>query len=531
MCSLAGRRINERTNTQELTYYTTNGPPTEQMNPDRRVSLLGSTCDWRMSLRGAVRIALTLLVLTLVYPGVSVRAGAPEDSIRLVFVGDVMLGRWIGELSDRYGAGYPLAPVAPLLAAADIAFGNLESPLTDAPYLANGYNLQAAPAQVVALEGAGFDVVSLANNHVTDHGVDGVLETIRVLDQAGIAHVGAGANITDAHQVWIENASAVKVAFLAYDRTGGSVPATEVSAGSARAANRMLTDIAGARQNADLVVVSLHWGDEYRSTPAGWQREYARTLAVAGADLIVGHHPHVVQPLEWLEIPGRDRPALVAYSLGNFIFDQEFSTETSESVLLSCQAGLEGVRSARLLPVCIRQGRVSPLGTADGEGVLTRIMPVDRPAIPAKMFSATVLPTGERDFQVSWWVAPEIRRDSAPLSLDVDGDGQSERVQLAADGACVLSADEQPLWCTSRQWQVWRAVLDDFDGDGLAELVTLAQHNEERGPAWGGMVQVWEWQDGRFELLWRSVVGDYRELWVADMDGDATRDIGVDEGS
>ena len=104
-------------------------------------------------------------------------------------------------------------------------------------------------------------------------------------------------------------------------------------------------------------------------------------------------------------------------------------------------------------------------------------------------------------------------------------------VRMDGDRTCVQTADDAWLWCSSRQWQVWRAMLDDVDGDGLAELVTLAQHDEEYGPAQGAMVQVWEWRDGRIRLFWHSLHGDYRALWAADIDGDGTRDIGVDEGT
>ena len=157
-------------------------------------------------------------------------------------------------------------------------------------------------------------------------------------------------------------------------------------------------------------------------------------------------------------------------------------------------------------------------------------MPATNPATPAKVFSAAVLPTGERDFQVGWSLGADVRRDEAPLASDVDGDGVAERVQLSSGGLCVLSADGAARWCAPPQWQPWEAALDDVDDDGLAELVVLAQQNEEWGPAWGTFVQVWEWRDGRFSLLWRSPADDYRRVWLADADGDGTRDIGVDEG-
>lgn len=500
-----------------MTHYTTNGRAKEY------------TPRWPTGFRFAA--AVVKLVLCALFTVVAAEAAGPSDEVRLVFVGDVMIGRWIGELIDKYGSEYPLQPAHPFLREADIAFGNLESPLTTAPYIRNGYNLVANPAHVSSLTLAGFDVMGLGNNHITDHGPAGITETVRTLEEVGIAYLGAGTTITEAHRSWIGEISSVRVAYLAYDSTWGSVPATESRAGSAHPDDRVVADISRARQEADLVVVSVHWGQEYKSLPNKQQRGYARMLAKAGADIIVGHHPHVVQPLEWLLVPGRDSPTLVAYSLGNFIFDQEFSEETSESAILSCQVGPAGVQNARLIPVHIRQGQARPVSSRQGEKVLSRLLPRDKASPPYKMFSAVTLPTGESDFQTAWWVTPDDPPTLPPLTTDVDGNGQSEALALSDHRVCVLTVEGATLWCTPPQWQIWAGALDDVDGDGLAELITVGQQNEEVAPAVGGLVQVWEWLDGEFRLLWRSLPGDYRRLWLADMDGDGGRDIGVNEGS
>ena len=142
-----------------------------------------------------------------------------------------MIGRTIGRLLDRYGPDYAFRQVEPLLTEADLAFGNLESPLTTAPYVRSGYNLVSDPARVSSLTLGGFDVVALANNHVTDHGADGLIQIIETLDGAGIAHVGAGRTITEAHQYWVGQAGPVTVAYLAYDATWGSRAATADSRG------------------------------------------------------------------------------------------------------------------------------------------------------------------------------------------------------------------------------------------------------------------------------------------------------------
>ena len=298
----------------------------------------------------------------------------PSDTGRLVFAGDVMIGRTIGQLIDKYGPDYPFRTVESLLREADLAFGNLESPLTTAPYVRTGYNLVSDPARVSSLTLVGFDVMALANNHVTDHGADGLSQMLDTLDQAGMAHVGAGRTITEAGQYWVGKAGPVTVAYLAYDATWGSLAATFDSAGSARPEGPFLEKVAQARQAADLVVVSVHWGQEYEALPGQFQRGLAQSLARAGVDVVVGHHPHVVQPVEWVSVPGRDRPTLVAYSLGNFIFDQEFSAETSESALLTCDVDKQGLRAAWLVPLHIRRGQVQPVSSQNGEAVLYRLL-------------------------------------------------------------------------------------------------------------------------------------------------------------
>ncbi|GEM_PF-480613 len=467
------------------------------------------------------------VLLVWIMAGSMVWAADPSASISLAFVGDVMLGRWIGEQIERYGDDYALGPVSPLLRRATLAHGNLESPLTTAPYQRTGYNLIARPARIASLLQAGFDVMALANNHVTDHGPEGIHETIRTLEEAGIGHVGAGANLADARRAWVAEVGSLKIAYLAYDSTWGSIPATEDRAGSVQPDNQVMADIAQAREAADLVVVSIHWGQEYHDLPNMQQQNYARALARAGADIVVGHHPHVVQPIAWVESPGRDRPTLVAYSLGNFIFDQEFSAKTSESALLWCEVSAQGISSARLIPLHIRRGQVRPVNSWAGEQVLLRLMPRDETHSPLRAFCVATLPDGQRDFQLTWSLDSEQPVRSSPSLADADGDHVMETLAFEDYGLCVRLSRGSADWCTSPQWQVGSALLEDVDGDGLAELVTRAQQNEETAPAWGEFVQVWEWRDGGFGVVWRSIPGDYRAIWTADVDGDGIRDIGV----
>ena len=253
--------------------------------------------------------------------------------------------------------------------------------------------------------------------------------------------------------------------------------------------------------------------------PGKYQRSLARSLAGAGADIIAGHHPHVVQPVEWISVPGRDRPTLVAYSLGNFIFDQEFSAETSESALLGCDVSKQGLRAAWLVPLHIRRGQVLPVSSQEGEAVLYRLLHTGYGVPSSEVFVSRRLPDGKLDFQLIWYADSAPPASAAAVTTDVDGDRRPDRVVIGTGRACVQIAEDQPAWCVPPQWQVQSAALDDVDGDGRAELVTLAQQNEEAAPAAGNHVRVWKWDAGRFVSVWRSLPGTYRALWLAEADG------------
>ncbi len=256
---------------------------------------------------------------------------APGEA-RIVFVGDVL------PLEDR---DY-FAAVHPLIAAADLAVANLECPLSthgrraslkldgNGRALPNEYLFIGPPKQARALAEAGFDAVTLANNHTMDYGGEALLETLAVLDEAGLRHAGAGPDERSARAPAILEAAGQTVAVLAYvsDRTlpgTDGFAATERTAGTVfvsgshgqptRHTRQMLrNDIRDARQRADFVVASFHWGTETQPQPDALPRALARYAIDCGADLVVGHHPHVLQGIELYG----GRP--IVYSLGNFVF-------------------------------------------------------------------------------------------------------------------------------------------------------------------------------------------------------------------
>jgi poly-gamma-glutamate synthesis protein (capsule biosynthesis protein) len=219
------------------------------------------------------------------------------------------------------GYRYPYQATAPILQQADVAFANLEAPVTDATRTLTvwkKYIYKVAPAATPAWQWLGLDVVSIANNHVGDYRARGVRDTIANLDAAGIAHVGAGASESDARRPVIVDVGGTRIGFLGYleDRAQYRLYERSFAVGDrvgCAKANRadLAEDVRRLRPLVDVLVVSIHWGDNYQPVTSE-QRELARYLASLGVDVVAGHHPHDVQPVE---IIGH---TVVVYSLGNY---------------------------------------------------------------------------------------------------------------------------------------------------------------------------------------------------------------------
>jgi poly-gamma-glutamate synthesis protein (capsule biosynthesis protein) len=260
-----------------------------------------------------VRVVLSLLL----WLAALISLAAEAEPVRLIFVGDIMLddgpGRVIAEGRD------PLAPFASILAAADYRIGNLECPIatTGQPLENKIYSFRAHPRVLSVLKGR-FDALAVSNNHAGDYGHAAFLETLEHLRTAGIASFGGGRNLTEAHRpLWIDK-HGLSIAVLGYNEfkprsfeAGPHWPGIAWSEDS-----HVLADIRAARAaGADLVIPFMHWGWEREPEPGARQRHLARLMIDAGADAVVGGHPHVTQGSETY----RGKP--IIYSLGNFVFD------------------------------------------------------------------------------------------------------------------------------------------------------------------------------------------------------------------
>jgi poly-gamma-glutamate capsule biosynthesis protein CapA/YwtB (metallophosphatase superfamily) len=254
-----------------------------------------------------------------------------HSTVTLALLGDLMLGRAVNPTLASFSY------LAPELQAADLSLANLESPLaTYLPATAtdSGVNLCALASGAKLLSAWGLDLLSIANNHRFDCGPDGQVETASILTKMGLTPVGTGP------QPVYREVNGLRLAFLSFDDILAPLDGPVV-----------VQAVQSARAERALVVVSVHWGVEYQGGPSDRQKALAQQFANAGAALVVGTHPHVLQPADYIPTPAGK--TLVLYSLGNALFDQPGLPDTRRSALVVVRLDTNGVQSVRVVPFVI----------------------------------------------------------------------------------------------------------------------------------------------------------------------------------
>ncbi|NIW79969.1 MAG: CapA family protein, partial [Calditrichae bacterium] len=234
---------------------------------------------------------------------------------------------------------------------ADIIFTNLEAPFCNQPELKafnKKYTFQVNPELVNVLKTGNINLVSLANNHIMDYGIDCLKETFQVLDEHQIQYAGAGLHLNEARKATIFNIKGKRIGFLAYSLTfPEEFWATDTSAGTCFPYEEFVfSDIRELNRTCDYVIISCHWGEELRETPKEYQVKLAHQFIDVGADLILGHHPHIVQGIELY------KDKLIAYSLGNFIFGS-YSENAKVSLLLKVTLNSNEFMNVQILPISV----------------------------------------------------------------------------------------------------------------------------------------------------------------------------------
>ena len=388
--------------------------------------------------------------------------GRSVEPVRLVFFGDVMLGRGVAPVVD----GDPTSVferLRPVVVGADLAFGNLESPLTGRPHVIGEYALEADPDAAVLLAGAGFDVMGVANNHAFDAGPETVIDTFDALEAAGIAGVGAGASIAEARQPLVVTVGGVTIGVVAFDMSGGqaaTVTTAGVNSWDADVARRVVTEL---HRTVDVVVVGLHGGVEYLTRPDPVLVRVTDLLADWGADVVWGHGAHVVYPVETLR--GSTRMSVIAPGLGNTLFDQSLP-RTMVGLALEVLADDDGV-------VAMRTGQIrTEAGRSEFEGW-------DEPA------GDTVALDGD------WWTPVRAWTPivAEPTSLRVDGLLPADYEEVARSVGDVTGTGDIDVVVAYRRPARTERAHDTFDEvdwfDELGRTAHLAVYTSEARMRWG----------------------------------------------
>jgi poly-gamma-glutamate synthesis protein (capsule biosynthesis protein) len=268
---------------------------------------------------------------------------AEKPTATLTAVGDIIPGRHVAERMAQHGTAYPFKAIAPFVKGADVVFGDLECPLSDRIKPAYSGTYFIAPRKTVdGLKMLGLDVVSVANNHSTNLGLPPFTDTLKLLKANGIQYAGGGYNYDEAHRPAIVEANGTKFAFLSYNTIKDSIDAQANQPGVAWISmypyypddpnhiKKVQEDIRNAKKQADFVVASFHWSQEDVYYPSPSMKNLAYAALEAGADMVIGNHPHTIQPIEYHD----DR--FIAYSMGNFIFDQMQRDQTREGYFMKC---------------------------------------------------------------------------------------------------------------------------------------------------------------------------------------------------
>lgn len=295
-----------------------------------------------------------------------------EPELRIMAVGDIMLGRGVGfRLQKAGGFEKAFEKVAHILTLGDITFGNLETPITESNHGLDKDRkivLKADPKSISALTLAEFDILSLSNNHMMDYYEKGLFDTMSILEDNGIYHVGGGKNMEDARKPVIIEENGLKVGFLAYTDMAELVfagkPYLSFTAGDDKSGlvprkyEIIREDVLKLRDQVDLVAVSLHWGIEESFKIPAEQVEFAHKLIDDGVDIILGHHPHQFQGIEVY----KGKP--IIYSMGNFLFDQN-DPENMESFIIDLKYKGAELQEFSAIPVRILDKSYVEVQTGD----------------------------------------------------------------------------------------------------------------------------------------------------------------------
>lgn len=463
-----------------------------------------------------------------------------SEKVSLIAVGDISYSRGVERIVKKENdINYPFLKIYDYLKSADLVFGNLETPITPGPEIPDFEMIfRSNPGTEQALKQAGFSILSLANNHTLNFGEKGLKDTLNYLENVGIKYVGAGQNEQEAYQpVYIEK-KGIKFAFLAYTDTD-IVPAFyEASSNNAGTAfmriEKMKKAVKEAKKKADFVIISMHAGIEYVNEPNKSQINFAHAAIDAGADLVIGHHPHVVQTLE------KYKGKYIFYSLGNFVFDQPQMQETKEGLAIKIYFDKNGIDKISFLPVVMEnlaQPRIANRNEADK--ILKRLK------FPLANQNIYFWNDGfKKELRPVIYIATTKSGGifSKHEQADLDNNSIPEKYDLE-NGKLIIHENKKMLWQSPAEWWIDDFVLADINNDGITDInLTLW-----KAGSFGSSKPFWVKENdtsvknhffilgfinGKIKQVWgsSSLAEPNCEFQITDIDNDGKNDLVVIEG-
>ena len=390
-----------------------------------------------------------------------------KEEVSLIAVGDISYSRGVERIVKKQNdINYPFLKIGDYLKNADLVFGNLETPITEGREI-NDFEMifRSNPLTEKALKLNNFSILSLANNHTPNFGEKGLKDTFFYLGKEGIKYVGAGENEKTAYQpVYIEK-KGIKFAFLAYndfDVVPLSYKATENYAGTAfMETEKMIEAVKKAKQKSDFVIVSMHSGNEYVNKPNSSQVNFAHSAIDAGADLVIGHHPHVVQILE------KYKDKYIFYSLGNFIFDQQAS-ETRKGLMIKVYFTKDEITKISLLPIIMKnlaQPEIADINEA--KKILQRLnFPTSKQNIYFKNND-----TFKKDERAVIYVNTLQKQSNIfkKEKRDLNNNLFFETYELK-NGKLTIEENKKNIWESSDNWWIDDFNFNDSNNDGIVDI-------------------------------------------------------------
>ncbi|OAZ48139.1 CapA family protein [Paenibacillus polymyxa] len=298
---------------------------------------------------------------------------ANSPAVTLHFIGDVQFSGKVEQRLEQNGFDFPYQYLGSLFHKDDLTIANLETPVTTngVGALNKTYVYKSSPKALTAMAAAGVDAVNLANNHILDQGTSGLLDTLKYLDEKGIAHAGAGRNAKEAYAPHYFERNGIKIALLGATRVmpeaNWNASAKQPGVAGAYDSTAIVKSIREARNQADLVIVVAHWGKERATALEPHQTELSHAFIDAGADLVIGGHPHVLQGME--QYKGK----WIAYSTGNFIFSKSTVPATWDTAIFQATCTRNGDCKMKLTPYRAELGQPIPLKDVEASKILQKV--------------------------------------------------------------------------------------------------------------------------------------------------------------